>query len=43
MTRTFYGNDIPQIFETIDFINTLLEQGTSAWSNSLARQFNTEI
>jgi len=43
LTRTFYGRDMPKIFENIDFINTLLEGGTNPWVEQVACRFNTEI
>jgi len=38
-----YGNDRPPIFETIGYINTLLETSNAPWTERVHGSFNSEI
>ena len=43
MSKTIYGKDRPSIFETIGYINTLLEKSNTTWSERVHGSFNSEI
>ena len=43
MTQKVYGNDQPSIFETLEFINSLLVKSNTSWSEAVARDFNSEV
>ena len=45
MTNELYGigKDRPQVFDTIQFINELLEKSNSAWTEHVHSRFNSEI
>ena len=43
MQNTLYGQDRPPIFETINYINTLIENSRQSWTGEVSRSFNGSI
>ena len=41
--RKLYGHTQPSVFDTIDYINSLLEQTNSYWTEQVAFNFNGEV
>lgn len=43
MQNNVYGPDRPQIFDTINYINTLIENSRQSWTAEVSKSFNGSI